>query len=222
MKNAKIPGLRHTHTINTIFCIGRNYAEHAKELNNPIPSRPVVFTKPLSSITFDGGEIIIPSEHTKDVHHEAEMVVAIGKYGKFIKPEDAMDYISGYGIGVDVTARDVQSDLKSKSQPWDLAKGLDTFAPIGNFVEPEQVPNPDDLTVKLSVNGEVRQSGNTADMMFKLPYLISFLSTWFSLNEGDLIFTGTPSGVGKLQHGDHVVASLGGNLSILDVSVKEI
>lgn len=222
MKNIKIPGLSLTHTINSIFCIGRNYADHAKELNNPVPALPVVFTKPVNTITFDGGEIIIPTNLTKNVHHEAEMVISIGKFGRYIPEADAMDYVSGYAIGIDVTARDLQSVLKEKSQPWTLAKGMDTFAPIGSFVPASSISDPHNLSVKLTVNGQTRQEGNTSEMIFSIPALISYISQFATLHEGDLIFTGTPAGVGQLKNGDKVVAQLGNNLSRLSVSVKEI
>lgn len=222
MRNIKIPGLSLKHSINSVFCIGRNYADHAKELNNPLPALPVVFTKPVNTITFDGGEIIIPTNLTQSVHYEAEMVISIGKFGRYISEDEAMEFVSGYGIGIDVTARDLQSALKEKSHPWTLAKGMDTFAPIGNFVPAEAVPNPHNLSVKLSVNGEIKQDGNTADMIFTIPALISYISQFVTLHEGDLIFTGTPAGVGQLNDGDEVVATLGNNLSRLSVSVKEI
>ncbi|MCH8557727.1 MAG: fumarylacetoacetate hydrolase family protein [Balneolia bacterium] len=222
MRNIKIPGLSLTHTINSIFCIGRNYADHAKELNNPVPALPVVFTKPVNTVTFDGGEIIIPTNLTQDVHHEAEMVISIGKFGRYISEAEAMDYVSGYAIGIDVTARDLQAALKEKSQPWTLAKGMDTFAPIGSFVPAAEVSDPHNLNVKLTVNGQTRQDGNTSDMIFSIPALISYVSRFITLHEGDLIFTGTPAGVGPLKNGDKVVATLGNNLSRLSVSVKEI
>lgn len=222
MRNIKIPGLALTHSINSVYCIGRNYAEHARELNNPVPALPVVFSKPVTAITFDGGEIIIPKNLTQDVHHEAEMVVSIGRTGRFIPEAEAMSFVSGYAIGIDVTARDLQSALKAKAHPWTLAKGMDTFAPIGNFIEAAKISDPADLTVSLSVNGEQRQHGNTSDMIFSLPALISFLSQYVTLHKGDLIFTGTPHGVGPLRHGDKVSAVLGKNLSTLSLSVREI
>lgn len=220
MRNIKIPGLTQTTSISTLFCIGRNYAEHAKELNNPVPELPVVFTKPINTVIYDGGEILIPSSLTQDVHHEVEMVVAIGKYGKNIPVDEAMNYVLGYGVGIDVTARDVQSVLKSKAHPWTLAKGMDTFAPIGNFIDKESVENPGNLDIVLKINGEVRQKGTTSDMIFSISALISFLSQYCALNKGDLIFTGTPAGVGKLNHGDIITADLGNGLSRLEVSVR--
>ena len=222
MTNIKIPGLKNTHSINTLFCIGRNYIEHAKELNNPVPEVPVVFTKLINTLTFDGGEILIPSHLTNDVHHEVEMVVAIGKYGKNIPEHEAMGHVCGVGVGIDVTARDVQSVLKQKSHPWTLAKGMDTFAPIGNFTELDGAGDIHSLDISLEVNGEIRQKGNTRDMIFSVPALISFLSKYCALNKGDLIFTGTPAGVGKLSDGDEVKAVLGEKVSSLSVSVKAV
>jgi 2-keto-4-pentenoate hydratase/2-oxohepta-3-ene-1,7-dioic acid hydratase in catechol pathway len=220
MRNIRILGLNTSYTAHSVLCIGRNYAEHAKELNNPLPIVPVVFTKPLTAITYDGGEIRVPADLTKEVHHEVEMVVAIGAYGRFISEDKAMDYVSGYGVGIDVTARDLQKALKEKSQPWTLAKGMDTFAPIGNFVQADQVADPGNLSISLEVNGQIRQQGNTSDMIFSLPALISFVSQYMSLHKGDLLFTGTPAGVGPLKDGDVVSAQLGDGLSRLNVNVK--
>ncbi|MEX0684927.1 MAG: fumarylacetoacetate hydrolase family protein [Balneolales bacterium] len=214
-----IEGLTPKTPVHTIFCIGRNYAEHALELNNLIPTSPVVFTKPLNSIIGSGGSIIIPP-FSNDVHHEVEVVVAIGKGGKNISEAKALNYIFGYGIGIDVTARDVQQKLKDKSHPWDVAKGADTFAPISNFLPANRVPNPFDLELELKVNEEVKQSGSTKDLIFSIPFLISYLSTIFTLQSGDLIFTGTPKGVGPLAKGDKLKATLGDNLVSLNVDVK--
>lgn len=222
MRKIRIPGLHTSYIAHSVLCIGRNYAEHAKELNNPLPLLPVVFTKPVTAITYSGGEVLIPERLTQNVHHEVEMVVAIGKYGRFIPEAEAMEYIAGYGVGIDVTARDLQTALKEKAQPWTLAKGMDTFAPIGNFVQPQMVQDPENLNISLSVNGEIRQQGNTSDMIFSLPALISFVSQYISLHKGDLLFTGTPSGVGPLRDGDQVKAELGDGLSKLNVDVKYV
>jgi 2-keto-4-pentenoate hydratase/2-oxohepta-3-ene-1,7-dioic acid hydratase in catechol pathway len=203
----------------TLFCIGRNYAEHAKELNNPVPDRPVVFTKPSTTLLADGGTVVLPPV-TQDVHHEVELVVAIGRGGKNIPIETALDHVAGYAIGLDMTARDIQTSLKSKSHPWELAKGLDTFAPIGNFVPAASIPDPSSLHLELNVNGEVRQSGTTADMLHSVAQLIAFLSTYFTLHPGDLIFTGTPAGVSAVNDGDRLHASLHHGLSTLTVGVR--
>jgi len=217
MSRLSLPGLPNLFA-QTLFCIGRNYAEHAKELNNPIPDRPVVFTKPVTTIIFDGEEIRIPSV-TSDVHHEVELVVAIGVGGKHIPVESALSHVAGYAIGLDMTARDIQSDLKAKSHPWDLAKGLDTFGPLGHFVDASLIPDPGQLRLTLSVNGEVRQDGTTSDMLHSVPSLIAFLSSYFTLQPGDLIFTGTPKGVSAVKPGDVLVATLDDGLSTLNVRV---
>lgn len=213
-----LPGLPHL-SAHTLFCIGRNYAEHAKELNNPIPDRPVVFTKPLTTLLPDGGTVILPPV-TTDVHHEVELVVAIGTGGKNIPIESALSHVAGYAIGLDMTARDIQTSLKAKSHPWELAKGLDTFAPLGTFVDAASLPDPSNLTLELRVNGDLRQSGTTADMLNTIPSLISFLSSYFTLTPGDLIFTGTPAGVAAVQDGDVLEAVLGDRLSTLTVGVR--
>ncbi len=213
-----LPGLPDL-TVNSIFCIGRNYIEHAKELDNPVPKSPVVFAKPASSLIFDNDSIIIP-EQTKDVHHEVEMVVAIGKTGKQISKDSAFEYVAGYAIGIDVTARDIQSRLKEKSHPWDIAKGIDTFAPLGNFVPADQVSNSIPFHLSLTRNGQAVQSGTTSDMIFNTEHLIHHLSNYFTLNPGDLIFTGTPKGVGPITGGDTLHAQLNQDLSTLTVSVR--
>ncbi len=205
--------------IKTIFCIGRNYSEHAKELGNAIPQEPIVFLKPLNTICFDKDTISIPSQ-SYDVHHEIEMVIAIGKSGKDIKQEDALDYIAGIGVGIDLTARDIQQQAKEKGLPWTIAKGFDTFAPISQFVPYNDIPSLDNLDLELKVNGRIRQAGNTSNMIFSCEYLISYLSTIFTLNLGDLIFTGTPKGVSAIMHGDKIEASLNNNLAKLSLTVE--
>jgi len=208
MRNLVIPEIAPQTYINTIFCIGRNYAEHAEELGNKVPDEPVVFIKPNNTIVFDGGLIMLPAR-SKEVHHEVEMVVAIEKEGKNIKPEKADEYILGYGIGIDVTARDIQSKAKSNAHPWSVSKGFDTFAPISRFVSADEIEDPQNLQLKLEVNGEILQDGNTSDMIFPVNQLIAYLSEIFTLSPGDLIFTGTPPGVSPIQDGDRIKASLG-------------
>lgn len=213
-----LPGLPHLQP-GAIYCIGRNYAEHAKELNNPVPKSPIIFMKPTCSLLEDGGVIQIPVG-SENVHHEAELVIAIGKEGKNISREDAWEYIAGYAIGIDVTARDIQDSLKSAGKPWLLAKGLDTFAPLGNFIAPSEIKNPSDISIQLWVNDEQRQNGNTRDMIFFIDDLIARLSTHFTLLPGDLIYTGTPEGVGPMKHGDTVRAVINNGSSSISVSVS--
>lgn len=206
--------------VNTIFCIGRNYAKHAEELNNPIPESPIIFIKPVTTLLQDGRFIELPAI-SNDVHYETEVVVLIGKSGKDISPAEALQYVSGYGIGIDVTARDIQEKAKQKSHPWAIAKGFDTFAPVSAFVDAAQIPDPQNIHFKLEINGKIRQNGNTQMMLFPIAHLISFLSFIFTLNPGDLIFSGTPEGVGQLHEGDVLAAVLGNELTSLTVQVRK-
>jgi len=217
MKKKLIQGL--DHHVKTIYCIGRNYAEHAKELNNPVPTSPIVFLKPQSAICYNGDTIIIPQQ-SNDVHHEAEIVVCISKSGKNISELDAPSYIAGIGVGIDFTARDIQQKAKEEGHPWAIAKGFDTFAPISNFIPIKDIPNAQDISLQLLVNEEIRQSGNSSQMIYSINTLISYLSNIFTLHQGDLIFTGTPSGVSSIKSGDSITASLNTNMVTLSVSVK--
>lgn len=214
-----IPGLSPSLEINTIFCIGRNYAEHAKELNSEILEEPVAFLKPVTSIIFNGGIIFLPGK-SNEVHHEVELVAAIGREGKNISREDALEYVAGYGIGIDVTARDLQNKAKQTRGPWSVAKGFDTFAPISNFIPPGEIEDPQNLDLRLEVNGEVRQQDNTENMIFPVDRLIAYLSGIFTLRPGDLIFTGTPAGVSSITAEDRITATLNHGLLTLDVSAK--
>ena len=217
--NLPIPGLAPDLQIHTIFCIGQNYVEHVKELNSALPDVPVVFLKPVTTVVYDGSTIVLPAK-SREVHHEIELVVAIGKKGKQIPVEQALDYVTGYGVGIDVTARDLQNSSKKTRGPWAIAKGFDTFAPLSSFVPADRVPDPGDLELRLRVNGEARQQEHTGLMIFPVDKLISFLSEIFTLHPGDLIFTGTPAGVSPLRDGDVVQADLGNNLCTLSVNVK--
>ncbi len=217
MSNLKIPNL--DLSIGSIYCIGRNYAEHAKELGNEVPKNPLVFLKPVSSVCFHNEAIVIPPQ-SSNVHHEIELVLAIGKKGKDILQENAREYIAGIGLGIDLTARDIQQKAKEKGHPWTVAKGFDTFAPISDFIAPDKVDSLDNLNIKLEVNGEVRQNGNTKDMIYSCDELIAYLSEYFTLYPGDLIFTGTPKGVSQIKTGDRINASLNNNLIQLSLTVK--
>lgn len=188
-----------------ILCIGRNYANHAKELKNDIPEEPVVFGKPDSSILPKSQAFFIP-DFSNDVHHELELVVRINKHGKHIQEKFAHKYYSEVTVGIDFTARDLQSQLKAKGLPWEKAKGFDGSAVVGEFVSLESLGKDiQDIQIKLEVNGDTRQSGSTSDMLFNVNGLISHLSTYYTLRQGDLIFTGTPAGVGKVNAGDQLV-----------------
>ena len=201
-----------------LLCIGRNYAKHAKELGNEVPESPMVFLKPASALIPSGDHIVIP-KMSHDVHHEVELVCLIGKKGKDIPVEAAMDYIAGYAVGLDMTARDIQNEAKAKSHPWSVAKGFDTFAPLGPFVSSQSVNDVADLNIELRINGVLRQSGNTQDMIFSVAELVSWCSSIFTLEPGDLLFTGTPEGVGPIAPGDVLVAKVAG-IPELTVGVK--
>jgi 2-keto-4-pentenoate hydratase/2-oxohepta-3-ene-1,7-dioic acid hydratase in catechol pathway len=201
----------------SVYCIGRNYVAHARELNNEVPDKPLVFLKPASSITYEG-PIQMP-EQSNDVHHEVELVVALGNGGKNIPEKKALDHVAGYTVGIDITARDIQARAKEKGHPWAVAKGFDTFAPLAPFVPVKEVLDPQSLELSLEVNGEIRQKDSTNLMIFPVGELISYLSTIFRLRPGDLIFTGTPKGVSPLRSGDHVEAAINKSLAQLEMKV---
>ncbi len=186
-----------------IVCVGRNYVEHAKELGNEVPKVPLIFLKPPSSIIANGETILLPPQSAQ-VEHEAELVVVIGKRGRNIKPEDTKGYILGYTIGNDVTARDLQ---KTDGQ-WTRAKGFDTFCSFGPWIDTDF--DPADAVVTCRVNGQMRQMASTRDMVFNVSVLVAYISSVMTLEPGDLIFTGTPAGVGELNDGDEVVVEIEG------------
>lgn len=203
----------------SVFCIGRNYSDHIKEMKSEQTSDPVVFLKPRSSIVHSGESLVIPPV-SDDVHHEAELVLLIGKTTRSCSPQNALDSVKAFGIGIDFTARDIQSQAKKDGRPWTLAKGFDTFAPVGNLVPFTGQEDLTDLNVSLKVNGEVRQDDSTSLMIFSPSDIISYLSQQFTLTPGDLIFTGTPKGVSAVKAGDSVTATLGKTLSTVTVDVK--
>lgn len=196
-----------------IICVGRNYAAHAKEHNAEVPEIPLIFLKPPSTIINPGDEIILPPQ-SQQVEHEAELVIVIGKRGRNITAEDAKEHILGYTIGNDVTAR----DLQRADRLWTRAKGFDTFAPFGPWIDTEF--DPSDAVVTCRVNGQMRQMASTRDMVFSVSTIIAFISSVMTLEPGDLIFTGTPAGVGALTDGDLVDVDIEG-LGVLSNPVKE-
>lgn len=187
-----------------ILAIGRNYAEHIQELNNERPSEPVVFGKPDSAILRKNDAFYYPS-FSQEIHHEVEIVLRINKVGKNIAREFAHKYYDQIGLGIDFTARDLQSQAKAKGLPWDIAKGFNGSAPISEFLPKSQFADLQNLNFRLEVNGEVRQAGNTKMMLFDFDYIVSYLSKFFTLKKGDLIFTGTPAGVAPVKIGDRLV-----------------
>lgn len=197
-----------------IVCVGRNYIDHAKELGNEVPKIPLIFMKPPSSIIADGEPIILPPQ-SKQVEHEAELVVAIGKRGKNITAEEASEYIFGYTVGNDITAR----DLQKIDELWTRAKGFDTFCSFGPWIDTEF--DPSDAVVTCRVNGQMRQMASTRDMVFNVGVLIAYVSSIMTLEPGDLLFTGTPAGVGILEDGDVVDVEIEG-LAKLSNPVKAI
>lgn len=205
------------YAIGKIICIGRNYAEHIRELGNETPEAPVIFIKPASSVIGEGETIVIP-EYSRDCHHEAELALLIGTGGKNIPIEKALEHVAGYGVAIDLTLRDVQADLKKKGLPWEIAKGFDTACPLSRFTPAERVPDPQNLRIVLSVNGEIRQDGNTSMMIHSIPAIISHMSGIFTLEPGDVILTGTPSGVSQIVSGDSLTADIPG-VATLTVTV---
>ena len=195
-----------------IICVGRNYVEHAKELGNEVPKLPLIFFKPPSSVIASGGTILLPPQSSQ-VEHEAELVAVIGKRGRNVTTDSARDYVLGYTIGNDVTARDLQ---KTDGQ-WTRAKGFDTFCPFGPWVDTDF--DPSDALVTCRVNGQMRQLASTRDMVFSVGVLIAYISSVMTLEPGDLVFTGTPAGVGPLKAGDTVEVEIDG-LGLLGNPVK--
>ena len=185
-----------------IICIGRNYREHAKELNNPVPEKPVFFMKPDTALLQKNNPFFYPG-FSKDVQYETEIVLKINRNGKHIEERFAHKYFDEIGIGIDFTARDLQAEQKKKGLPWEIAKAFDGAAPVGKFVSKNRFPDINNLRFSLKINDELRQQGNTADMMFSFDRIIAYVSQFISLKPGDLIFTGTPSGVGPTKINDH-------------------
>ena len=209
MKSATLLPSNKKIRINTIFCVGQNYAEHAKEMGSSVAAVPVIFFKPSNAVIENGASIILP-KMSSSVHHEVELTVLIGKPGRNIPASDAMKYVAGYGVGLDMTMRDIQGAAKKAGMPWATAKGFYTSAPLSPFIEASQVKDPHALDLSLKVNGTVRQHTNTSKMNFKVDDLVSFLSSVFTIEEGDIIYTGTPEGVAQVAAGDVLEAEIPG------------
>ena len=185
-----------------LICIGRNYAAHAAELGNARPDEPIIFMKPGSAILPNNKPFFYP-EFSQDIHYEVELVVKIAKNGRHVEPEFAMDYVDSIGLGLDLTARDLQQRCKDKGHPWEIAKAFDGSAPLSaDFLPPDAFPDLQDIEFSLEKNGEEVQHGYSRNMLFPIPELIVYVSKFFRLQKGDLIFTGTPEGVGALVPGD--------------------
>ncbi|MGZ4042721.1 MAG: fumarylacetoacetate hydrolase family protein [Bacteroidia bacterium] len=201
-----------------IICIGRNYAEHAKEMNAAVPTEPVFFLKPDTAIIKDNAAFYYP-DFSKEIHHEVELILKINKPGKNIEVQFANKYYDEIGIGIDFTARDIQAKCKEKGLPWEKAKAFDGSAPIGKFIEKSKLKDPDNINFQLNINGKLVQKGNTKDLLFSFDALIAYVSKFFTLKKGDLIFTGTPEGVGPVAIGDRLQASIE-NQCLLDFEIK--
>ncbi|WP_297549016.1 fumarylacetoacetate hydrolase family protein [Thermococcus sp.] len=192
-----------------IVALAKNYAEHAREMGSDVPERPVFFLKPPSALIGPGEPIILP-RMSKRVDHEVELAVIIGRRARRVPAGKAMDYVLGYTILLDITARDLQAEAREKGLPWTIAKGFDTFAPVGPRIVDRRELRIDDLEIGLKVNGQLRQLGRTSEMIFKVPELIEYISSIMTLEPGDIIATGTPAGIGPLRHGDRVEAWIEG------------
>jgi 2-keto-4-pentenoate hydratase/2-oxohepta-3-ene-1,7-dioic acid hydratase in catechol pathway len=193
--------------VGKILAVGRNYAKHVAEMGGAPDTPPVLFFKPPTALIHDGGAVRLPAG-LGEVHHEVELVVVIGKAGRAIPEDRALDHVLGYAVGLDMTLRDLQSRAKTAGEPWSLAKGFDTSAPVSAVVERDEVGDASGLTIALDVNGERRQEGSTSQMLRGVPALVAEASRLVTLERGDLLFTGTPGGVGPVRAGDALVAEI--------------
>ena len=196
--------------VHRIYCVGRNYAAHVREMGgDPARELPIFFSKPADAVVASGTDVPYPP-HTSNLHHEVELVVAIGKAGSGIAVTDALSHVFGYAVGNDLTRRDLQTEARNKGLPWDSAKAFDRSAPIASIQTVDQIGHPGDARIWLKVNDEIRQDSNLTQMIWSVPEIIAELSTYYTLQQGDLIFTGTPDGIGPLVPGDAVTAGIYG------------
>jgi len=201
-----------------IFCVGRNYSEHVKELNNDLPDEPVIFMKPKSALLQPHTPFYYP-EFTNELHYECELVLRIAKNGKYIQEKFANKYYDAVTAGIDFTARDIQDELKQKGLPWEKAKAWDNSAVIGKWIPFTEIKDRNQIKFSLQKNKELVQQGNSDEMLFDFDYIVSYISNFFSINIGDLIFTGTPAGVGEIVVGDEIEAFIE-EQSMLTLEVK--
>ena len=208
--SAAISGSAERFLVRRIYCVGRNYAAHVREMGgDPAREAPFFFSKPADALVDNGGEVPYPPR-TKNLHHEVELVVAIGRGGANIAAGVALSHVFGYAVGNDLTRRDLQSEMRARGLPWEIAKGFDHSAPLAELHTVQQVGHPRDARIWLEVNGQPRQDARLTDMTWSVPEIIAELSSYFALAAGDLIFTGTPDGIGALQPGDSVRAGIDG------------
>ncbi len=218
MKHITIKNTNQQIPVGKIVCVGRNYSEHAKELGNEVPEKPLVFLKPASALIFSGDKIRYPS-FSNEMHHEVELVLLVGKKIKDANLKEAEDAIEAYGVGLDMTLRDIQTKLKEKGHPWTIAKGFDTSAVVSDFISKKEYTLTLNERIVLSVNGVKRQDDLLNKMIFSPAEIVEYISSLMTLEEGDLIYTGTPAGVGKVIPGDKIHAEIEG-LVFLDCSVE--
>jgi fumarylpyruvate hydrolase len=210
MTTLPVEGTTARFPVSRIFCIGRNYAEHAREMgHDPDKAPPFFFMKPATALVTDGAGMRYPAL-TADLHHEVELVVALSRGGENVSPEAALDLVYGYAVGIDMTRRDLQSEAKKLGRPWETSKAFDQSAPCSQIIPANEVGHPAEGSIELRVNGEPRQTGDLREMIWNVPETISSLSQLFTLLPGDLIFTGTPAGVGPVNRGDKLHASIAG------------
>jgi acylpyruvate hydrolase len=201
-----------------IICIGRNYADHAKELNNPLPVKPVFFLKPDSALVYGNKPFFYP-DFSSNIHHEVEFVIKINRLGRSIDKKFAYRYYDEIGVGIDFTARDLQDECKKNGLPWEISKAFDNSAPLGNFVLLKDIPDPSNMSLRLDINGKTVQQGSSADLIFSFDEIISYVSNFITLKIGDLIFTGTPAGVGPVKKSDRLQAFINDKM-LLDFYVR--
>lgn len=219
-KNIIVKDTNKNYNPSKIICLGKNYQHHIDEMKSKKPEKPVIFLKPISSIIYNNDVIIIP-EQSNTPHYEVEMVALIGKRCKNVKANNSDKYIAGYGIGMDITLRDFQDEAKNNSNPWGICKGFDTSAPVSKFLSSEKITNPNNLGLKLYKNNKIVQNDNTKNMIFKLDEIVEYITHFFTLYPGDLIFTGTPSGVGSIENKDTLRAELD-NLITIENKVRTL
>ena len=207
MKKVIIRNTKKEFTVGKILCVGKNYAEHAKEMNSEVPEFPIIFLKPTSTLIYNDDTIIHPS-YSNEMHHEVELVLLIGKEVKDATKEEAEDAIVAYGVGLDMTLRDLQSKYKKEGHPWTLAKGFDTCAVVSDFISKEELLLTGEERIILEKNGNIQQNSNVNKMIFSPAHIVKYLSERMTLEPGDLIYTGTPEGVSKVEKGDVLKSSI--------------
>ena len=216
--SVEVAGSDERFPVHRIYCVGRNYAKHAREMGmDPDREPPFFFSKPADAVVANGTPVPYPPR-TSNLHHELELVVAIGHGGRDIPVEGALGHVFGYAVGLDLTRRDLQFEAREQGRPWDVAKGFDCSAPLSAIRPAAEMGHPDRGAIWLEVNGETRQRANLSEMIWSVPEIVAELSTYFELRAGDLIFTGTPEGVGPVQRGDSLVGGIDG-LETLRVTI---